>query len=178
MHQALDHDAGPSDLPPPATILNHISRHGASQLNGAIHSQRNCWSIGVSDRSSLRSRAEAVAVPLALLVLSTCCRPPRPVTQIRQAALADRLALRRVGDRMIVVTLSNLIRPLPSSLNRRLRRLTRDQAVAPVPDEVAPPGLEQRLPHHEVVLGLEELHQGSLHLPVPQSLARHKLLHP
>ena len=46
--------------------------------------------------------------------------------------------------------------------------MSRDQAVAPVSDKVSRRRLEQCLPHHEVVLRLEELHQRPLHLPVPQ----------
>ena len=38
----------------------------------------------------------------------------------------------------------------------------------PSSDQVSPPRLEQSLPHLEVVLGLEELKQGSLHLAIAQ----------
>ena len=69
---------------------------------------------------------------------------------------------------MVMVALGDLIGPPPPCLDGGLGRVSRDQAVAPVPAEVALTRLEQGLPHHEVVLGLEELHQRPLHLPVAQ----------
>src|SRR5437763_1846706 len=116
------------------------------------------------------------ACPFALLVLTTRRLPPRPVAPIRQAALAGRLAVRRVGDRMVMVAFGGPIGLPPPRLDRLARRMSRDQAVAPASDQVSPPRLEQSLPHHEVVLGLEELHQRPLHLPVAQALGGVDLL--
>src|SRR5271166_6160980 len=70
---------------------------------------------------------------------------------------------------MVMVATGRLIRPPPSRLDGLARRMSLDQAVAPVSDEVSPPRLEQSLPHHEIVFRLEELHQRPLHLPVPQA---------
>ncbi len=68
-----------------------------------------------------------------------------------------------------MVATCRFIRPPPSRLDGRPRRLARDEAVTARADRVLTPRLEQGLPHHEVVLGLEELHEGPLHLPVPQA---------
>src|SRR5271166_4724182 len=117
----------------------------------------------------MTERSTNASFLFTLLVLTTCCLPPRPVALIRQAALADRLALRWVGDGMVMVAFGCPIRLSPPRFDRLTRRMSRDQAVAPVSDEVSPPRLEQSLPHDEVVLRLEELHQRPLHLPVPQA---------
>src|SRR5262249_58655661 len=58
----------------------------------------------------------------------------------------------------------------PPGLDRLRRRLSRDEAAAAVADEVRPARLNQSLPHLEVVLRLEELHQRPLHLAVAQVL--------
>src|SRR5690242_8946713 len=93
----------------------------------------------------LWSWARTAAVPSGPLVLAAGRAPPRPVAPIRKAALAGRLALRGVGDGMVMVALGNLIGVSPPCLDGRLGRLGRDQAVAAVPDQVAPTRLEQGL---------------------------------
>ncbi len=80
-----------------------------------------------------------------------------------------------VGDAVVVVAAEGGVGPLPLGLDGLLRRLRRDQPVAPA-DQVRPPGLNQRLADLEVVLRLEELHERPLHLAVVQSLRnRHRL---
>ena len=78
----------------------------------------------------MTERSTTAPFPLTLLVLTTCCLPPRSVTLIRQAALADRLALRWVGDRMVMVAFGCLIRLSPPRLDGLTRRMSWDQAVA------------------------------------------------
>src|SRR5262249_44912078 len=97
---------------------------------------------------------------------------PRSVILTRQATLAGRFALRRIRDRVVMVALGSPLRLPPPCLDRLTRRLGRDQAVAPGTDELATPRIEQGLPHHEIILGLEELHQRPLHLSVPQTPRR------
>src|SRR5690242_12589387 len=58
---------------------------------------------------------------------------PRPVTPVWQAALSRLLALGRVGDGVVVV---RLVGPPPARLDGFLRRLSRDETVAAVADEV------------------------------------------
>src|ERR1043165_4861547 len=61
-----------------------------------------------------------------------------------------------------------LVGPLPPCL-QRLRRWRRgDQGVATASDEFRLPSLFERLAHLEIVLGLEELQQCSLHASIPQ----------
>ena len=64
---------------------------------------------GSSPRRSTE-RSTTASFPLALLVLTTCCLPPRSVARIRQAAFADRLALRWVGDGMVMIAFDCPIR--------------------------------------------------------------------
>ena len=91
-----------------------------------------------------------------LFLLSASRLPSWPVARLRWpgAAFAGSLTLRRVRHRVVMV-----VRPLPPAFNRSLRRLGRDQSVAPA-DQIAPPRLDQGLPHLEVVLRLEDLHEG------------------
>ena len=71
----------------------------------------------------MTERSTNASFLFTLLVLTTCCLPPRPVALIRQAALADRLALRWVGDRMVMVATGRLIRPPLSHLDGLARRI-------------------------------------------------------
>src|SRR4051794_9212278 len=99
---------------------------------------------GTSPRR-LTERSTTAAFPFALLILTTCGLPPRSVARIGQTALAGRLALRGVGDGMVMVSIGRLIRPPPSRLDGRLRRLARDEAVTARADQVLSPRLEQSL---------------------------------
>src|SRR5258708_2317333 len=103
-----------------------------------------------------------------LLVLTARQLAARSVARIRQAALANRLSLGWVCDGMIMVGTGRLIRPPRSRLEGRLRRLDGDEAVTARADQVLSPRMNQGFPHLEVVLGLEELKQGPLHLAIPQ----------
>jgi hypothetical protein len=68
---------------------------------------------------------------------------------------------------MVMVSLGNLIRPPASGVDGRLGGLGWDQAVTSTPDQVRTTGFQECFPHHEVILGLEELERRPLHLPVP-----------
>jgi hypothetical protein len=46
--------------------------------------------------------------------------------------------------------------------------LGRNQGVATFTDQIGPACRQQGLPYLKIVFGLEELHQGPLHPPVPQ----------
>src|SRR5579875_885681 len=105
-----------------------------------------------------------------LVVPATSRLPSGTVAPIRQAALADRLTLRRVCHGMVMVVTGRLVRPPPSGFDGLFRRMGRDEAIAAVADEVGPSRLDQRFPHREVILRLEELHERSLHLAVFHSL--------
>src|SRR5436190_1795743 len=69
-----------------------------------------------------------------------------------------------------MVATRRLVRLATTGLNGLRRRVGGDEAVAARADRVGPPGFAQRLADHEVVLGLEELHQRPLHLAVPTIL--------
>src|SRR5262245_58106896 len=89
----------------------------------------------------LRLSARAVALLLSVLL---------------EAALTRLLAPRRVGHGVVVVALDllaprGLVRAPPPGLDGFLRRLGRDQAVAPIANQVLPPGLDERLPHSKPV---------------------------
>src|SRR5690348_5273257 len=86
----------------------------------------------------LRPRAGTGASPFAFLVLAARGLAPRSVAPVRQVAFAGRLALRRVGDGVVVVAAGRLIRPPPSRLQCLAGRVSRDEAVAALPDEVCP----------------------------------------
>src|SRR5947209_4614857 len=109
---------------------------------------------------SLSWACRAAAFPFAFLVLAARCLAPRPVALIGQATLAGFLALRRVGHRMVVV---RGVHPPPPGLDGFFRWLRRDQTIAPVSNQVLPPGLDECLPHGKPVLRLEKLHQCPLH---------------
>jgi hypothetical protein len=83
--------------------------------------QRECpYSPGASDRAvnrRPRARAGTAAVPSGRLVLAAGRPPPRSISRIRQVALADWLALRRVGDGMVMVAFGDLIGPPPPCLD-------------------------------------------------------------
>src|SRR5262249_7069735 len=98
------------------------------------------------------------------LVLSASRLPPWTVTPIRQPPLAGRFTLRRVRHRVVVVAAGGFVGPTPSLLDGFFRRVGPNQAVTPVPNQVPPPSLDERLADREVVLRLEELHQRSLQL--------------
>src|SRR5262249_12902639 len=116
--------------------------------------------------SGLRSWARPISLSLACPVLAVRRLPPRPVALVRQPSLPRLLAFRRVGNGVVMV---RVISPTPARLDRFLRRLCRDQSLAPA-DQVLPLRLDQRLPPLAVILRLEELQQGSLHLAVAQVL--------
>src|SRR5262245_36963027 len=101
---------------------------------------------------------------LAFFPLPTLlCFPPRSIpgrSHHPRPAFTRFLALRRVGNRVVVVP---LVRLLAAGLDRLLRRVRWDQAVAAA-DQVRAARLHECLTHLEVVLRLEELHQRPLHL--------------
>ena len=70
---------------------------------------------------------------------------------------------------MIMVAFGCSVRPLPPCFDGLTGGMSRDQAVALASDQVAATGLEKGLVDQEVVLRLEELHQGPLHPPVTQA---------
>src|SRR5262245_9857124 len=112
--------------------------------------------------------------PIAVLVPAGCRLPPGPVALALQAALTGDLALGWVGDGVVVV---RVVRPPAPRLNGLLGRLSRNETVAAVPDQIIlVSGLDERLPHGKPVLRLEELHQRSLMLAVAHLLRhRHRL---
>jgi hypothetical protein len=69
-----------------------------------------------------------------------------------------------------------VIGPTPASLDGFLRRLSGDQAIAAVANQVLPPGLNECLPHGKPIIRLKKLHQRPLHLTVPKSLGYIDLL--
>ena len=85
--------------------------------------------------------------------------------------LTGLLVLGGVGDGVVMVAPEGFIRLSAFGLQRFLRWVGWDQAVAPVPDQVSALGFDQGLTDGEPILRLEELHQGTLHLPVPHSLS-------
>ena len=89
---------------------------------------------------------------------------PGSVALIRQTSLSRLLALRRIRHRMVMVS---VIRPPPSRLNRLLRRLGGNQALAAA-DEVRTAGFDRSLPHRKPVRRLEKLHQRPLHLAISE----------
>src|SRR5262245_62582642 len=97
------------------------------------------------------SRGWTAAFPFTRPV-SASRLPPWAVAPIWQAALARRLALRRVRHRTIRVAPGDVVGPRPPLLEGLPGPLDRDEAVAAVADEVLPPRLHQRLPNGEVVL--------------------------
>src|SRR5438046_2890936 len=88
------------------------------------------------------------------LLLPPCRFPPWPVAALRG----------RVRHRGHVLAPHRLIGPLPPGLQRLLGWVGRDEGVAAGADQVGAAGLLERLADLEVVLRLEELHQGSLQL--------------
>ena len=122
---------------------------------------------GINDRRLLVSASRPDDVPSSAPVGS-----PDSASHARRPARPS-LGWRWNGNGRLRLTHS----PVASAPRLRLaRRMSRDQALAPASDQVCTPRLEQGLPHHEVVLGLEELHQRPLHLPVPQALGDVDLL--
>jgi hypothetical protein len=123
------------------------------------------WELPVDHQS----QRLAIASSAAFLRL-----PPRPVA-LPQAALTWLLAASQVRRRMVMVAfrlaLNFLVRAPSSDLQSLFRCNRRDQSVAAVADQVSPAGLFQGAAHLEVVLVLEELKQGPLHLAVAQLLA-------
>src|ERR1700722_16012401 len=112
------------------------------------------------------------AFPIAFLILAAGRLSSRPVTFLGWlwSALAPPLTFARVDDGVVVVAFDIPLGLPPPLLQRLLRRVGGNQAVAPVPDQVCPLGFKQRFPHGEPVRRLEELHERPLELAVIQIL--------
>gem|GEM_PF-4335083 len=76
----------------------------------------------------------------------TCRLPPRTVAlglHRASPALPGLLALGRIGDGVVVVALDGSLGLPPTLLQRLLRRVGRDQTIAPVTDQVGSLGFDQ-----------------------------------
>src|SRR5262249_28446231 len=88
------------------------------------------------------------------------------IASIWEALFPRRFTGGGIGHRVVMVW---VVGPFAARLNCPLRRVSRNQAVAAISDEVLVPGFQQSFPHSEPVFGLEELHQSPLHFPIPHA---------
>src|SRR5271166_1426072 len=102
-------------------------------------------------------------VPLGFPVLAARRLSPWPVALVRQAPLPRLLTFCRVGDAMVMVP---VIGPAPARLDGFLGRLSRDQAVAAITDQVLSAGLTERFPHGKPTFWPKKLHQRPLHVAI------------
>jgi hypothetical protein len=105
----------------------------------------------------VQNRLELVPIYRSPLFTSLQRPPSRPVAhrfRLPGSALARLLALGRVGNGMVVVVvgLGGTVGLPPPGLDGFLRRVGRDQAVAPGADKVLPSGLDPGFAGGEVIL--------------------------
>src|SRR5262245_53505676 len=124
-------------------------------------------------RELLSGNTRAAAFPFALLVPTACSLPARPVALV-ESSLAGLLALGRVGDAVVMVTvfvaLDRAVRGSPPRLQGFFWRGGRNQAIAAAANQVLTSCFDQGFTNGEPVCGLEKLHQRTLHLAVPHVL--------
>lgn len=132
---------------------------------------RNHSRVVHTANGSLRLRDWTAAFLLPLPPRSRL--PARPITRpLRRTCptFARPLALSRVCNCVVVVTLDCSVRFSPPLIQCFFRRIRRNQTVATASDQIRPAGFDQRLTNSKVVLRLEKLHERALQFAVVHGL--------